>query len=269
MAVDLDLPSKPETQRICDLADVGTAETVGLLVMFWGWVDRHADSALLAGMTCKSLVRLVGGSEAFWQSVAAVGWLEITAEGLVVPGFEERFGESARQRLLNARRQERFRLSQESNANSNGESVTPGVTPPLPRRRRTVTETNTLASTSTSDVVAEKLIDWDEARRDANKAIARLAVRPEKPRDRDLLIKAAALKQTLGEDWLWSAIDSTRQAFRSDTPPHKVNEFGYLHGVCKAKCDELKDGKTFNFRLKSIRVPPEVLKPPPEKVASG
>lgn len=100
IAYDLALPSKPEVQELLDTTGQPVEVVVYRLLQLWGWASMHCADGT-ARMTLPRLVRTCGGDEAFWQAVAAVGWLEIdeTAATVAVPGWDRRFSQAAKSRL--------------------------------------------------------------------------------------------------------------------------------------------------------------------------
>jgi hypothetical protein len=130
LQIDCDLPEKPEVQAICDLTGEPLDLVVGRLVMFWRWVDRHASSRTVTGSSAKTLARMAGGDEKFWEDVASLkSWLIIQPDGITIPGWNKRFSNSAKSRIKTAERQRRHRAKHGDN------SVTPkrdkSVTGPL------------------------------------------------------------------------------------------------------------------------------------------
>lgn len=112
LQIDLDLPEKWEVQAITDASRLCHADvTLGRLILFWRWVERHASSELVRGARIQTLVRVVGGDEDFWRAVESVGWVSFTEEGVVIPGWKKRFSKSAKSRILAARRQKRRRAN--------------------------------------------------------------------------------------------------------------------------------------------------------------
>lgn len=157
LQIDCDLPEKPEVHRICDLTGVPIDTVVGRLVMFWRWVDRHASSQNVTG-TSRTLARVAGGDEKFWEDVASLNeWLRITSDGIEIPGWKKRFSKSAKNRIKTAERQSRHR-AKKSNA-----GVTPkrdrNVTGALPkeekRREENRREENTKSEEPPTEVSAE------------------------------------------------------------------------------------------------------------------
>lgn len=100
IAIDLALPEKPEFQEIMELTGLDEPYVLWWLRKMWGWASMHCADGT-ARMTMSRMVRVWGADEAFWQAVAAVGWLEIdeTAATVAVPGWDRRFSQAAKARL--------------------------------------------------------------------------------------------------------------------------------------------------------------------------
>lgn len=105
IAVDLALDQKPEVQELIDTTGEPVEVVCFRLWKLWGWASMHCADGT-ARMTIPRLVRTCGGDEAFWQAVAAVGWLEIdeTAATVSVPGWDRRFSQAAKSRIQHADR---------------------------------------------------------------------------------------------------------------------------------------------------------------------
>ena len=124
LPIDSNLPTKPEVRRICRKTGEDTATVIGRLVMFWGQVDQHGDlldeaerptdrpdlDGIVPDYELDDLLDICGGDEDFWNVVCETGWLAIDERGLLITGFEKRFGTSAKQRAEAARRQQRKRM---------------------------------------------------------------------------------------------------------------------------------------------------------------
>jgi hypothetical protein len=105
-------------------------EVAGLLLDFWGWVTLESRDGHVPSVTKKVLCEAIGGDEAFWTAVEAVGWIFITPEEISVPDFDEWLGKVARVRLqANLRQQERRAKKKEE---ENGHAL---VTPPSRSKR--------------------------------------------------------------------------------------------------------------------------------------
>ena len=57
------------------------------------------------------LSTVAGGDDQFWSAVELAGWLVCTDTTITIPGWEERFGNAAKRRLLDARQKNVRRLS--------------------------------------------------------------------------------------------------------------------------------------------------------------
>jgi len=99
IAYDLALPHKPEIQELIDLTGQPVEVVVYRILTLWGWASMHCADGT-ARMTLPRLVRTCGADEAFWRSVAGVGWLEIdeTAATVSVPGWDRRFSQASQRR---------------------------------------------------------------------------------------------------------------------------------------------------------------------------
>ena len=125
LQIDLDLPEKPEVLTVTELTRASHVDVViGRIVLLWRWVERHATCASVRGTGIQTLVRLCGGDEEFWRAVESVGWVQFTDEGIVIPGWQKRFSQSAKRRIM-AAKQARKRRS--GVARASRERVTPAL----------------------------------------------------------------------------------------------------------------------------------------------
>ena len=266
--IDKRLADGPKVLRLVELTGLDREAILGRLMLFWSWVDDHVkeDGRLrVSSVTVMSRVmsRVTNCDTIFWTSMCDpdVGWLGEDERGVFIPHWDKWFGESRRKRLLNAERQRRYR--EKDQGESNGHSgVTSRVTLPSHNaldetRRDESIPSLTLTSTSDGDVgVAVKEIDWEKARDDANEIVRKLHKHAHKRQDRSLLLKAAALAQVNGPDFLWHSVDAVCAAYGRSNPPRK-NRFAYLHGVMREKASDA--GQNFNLMLKAIDVPEELV----------
>lgn len=79
-------------------------EVSGLLIEFWSWASAQTADGRIKGVTLADLVQIIGGDEAFWRAVCAVGWLVVDDDGLVVPNADRWLSNGAKARLLDSRR---------------------------------------------------------------------------------------------------------------------------------------------------------------------
>lgn len=108
--IDKNLKSKSQFVVIRDLTDLPPDVICGRLLLFWDWVDTEArqhpdkpDCGLIPKCTIKSVSREAGGDAKFWEAVQASGWVTFADEGIVIPGFHERFSQEFKQRIVNAK----------------------------------------------------------------------------------------------------------------------------------------------------------------------
>ena len=84
---------------------------VGRLVAFWGWADKHTADGRLPGVTVDDIDALVEcpGFAAALCEVQPQPYLIVEADGVRIPRWETWLGQSARRRLLTARRVREYR----------------------------------------------------------------------------------------------------------------------------------------------------------------
>lgn len=146
MQIDLDLPDKPEVQKILDQIDVPLDVVIGRLILFWRWVERVAETSTTvtelsrAGVTChdlgvihdvtiRTVIRQAGGDEAFWRAVEVALWVLFEPDGVYIPGFAKRFSKSAKQRMGSRKRQTICRKRKRQSAEAAGADSVTHVTP--------------------------------------------------------------------------------------------------------------------------------------------
>ena len=109
VAIDIGLPDEPEVQELIDVTGHPVEYVCFRLYRLWGWASMHCADGT-ARMTIPRLARTCGGDDAFWQAVAAVGWLEIdeTAATVTIPKWDRRFSQAAKARLQHADRSKAY-----------------------------------------------------------------------------------------------------------------------------------------------------------------
>jgi hypothetical protein len=106
--VDVSLDTKPEVQELVDLTGEPVEVIVFRLLKLWGWVQLNTADGRFRSTPAR-LGRICGGEAAFWEAVAAVGWIVFDGETAQIPKWEERFGGAAKRRALKNRRQDKWR----------------------------------------------------------------------------------------------------------------------------------------------------------------
>ncbi len=80
-----------------------TLRVVGALHAVWCVFDTHSDDGYLRGYTPETMDAIIGWP-GFTQAMINVGWAAMDGETLVMPGFAEHNGQSAKRRAQEAKR---------------------------------------------------------------------------------------------------------------------------------------------------------------------
>jgi len=101
--IDCNLGMKPEVLELVDETGL-PIEVVGWrLIQLWSWAAMvTADGTIRA--TAARIATVCGGDEAFWLTVARVGWLRFDGPHVTIEGWDKRFSKAAKARLEDARR---------------------------------------------------------------------------------------------------------------------------------------------------------------------
>lgn len=100
----------PRVARICDMTDSGEAAVVGALYWLWSTADQHTEDGCMPGLTLRQIDRKTG-LQGFGSALVAIGWLVDDPQGVVIQGFEEHNGASAKKRCQTAQRVAKARSS--------------------------------------------------------------------------------------------------------------------------------------------------------------
>lgn len=174
LVMDHELPDRNEVVAIHERTGVGIDAVIGRLFLFWRLADRSTTDGFLQGVGLRALASKCGGDVAFWQAVASVGWLQVSRDGVTVPRFEKRFGNSARRRMKNAQRAALARIEgrwadgrRKDSAQQVHAACTPGapagypVSVSVPVSKIPVTGTGAFASFSEEDLRdTSRLVAW-------------------------------------------------------------------------------------------------------------
>ena len=109
-------PDKPEVWKMAERLGIDADAVVGKLVRVWIWADHQTIDGNAVSVTSALLDRCAGVT-GFAAAMAEVGWLKVSAEGLLFVNFDRHNGETAKKRALTRRRVERHRIG-------NADSVT-------------------------------------------------------------------------------------------------------------------------------------------------
>ena len=99
----ISLGSCPKVVRIMSALKADRLRTVGGLHAVWCLFDTHSEDGFMEGYSLAILSEAIGWP-GFAEAMKAVGWLEETDAGLIMPRFSDHNGESAKRRAMDAAR---------------------------------------------------------------------------------------------------------------------------------------------------------------------
>jgi hypothetical protein len=108
--IDCNLGTKPEVLEVAAVTHEPIEVVVGRMVRLWSWA-WHVTADGIIRVPRSMLATVAGGDETFWSAVERAGWLASTDDSITIPGWEERFGNAAKRRLLDARAKSVRRVS--------------------------------------------------------------------------------------------------------------------------------------------------------------
>jgi len=108
--IDCNLGTKPEVLEVAAATHEPIEVVVGRMVRLWSWA-WHVTADGTIRVPRSMLAMVAGGDENFWSAVERAGWLASTEDSITIPGWEERFGNAAKRRLLDARSKSVRRMS--------------------------------------------------------------------------------------------------------------------------------------------------------------
>ncbi len=113
--VRTDLPDDPNVFIIAEALSLECPPVVGLLVTFWGWMDRHTADGFLRNLS-EHVIDKKLSTPGFSAALRKVGWLEGENGALCLPKFERHNGASAKARALESEAK-RIRRAAEKESN--------------------------------------------------------------------------------------------------------------------------------------------------------
>jgi hypothetical protein len=102
--IDCNLGTKPEVLEVAAATHEPIEVVVGRMVRLWSWA-WHVTADGTIRVPLSMLATVAGGDDQFWSAVERAGWLVCTDETITIPGWSERFGNAAKRRLSEQRRQ--------------------------------------------------------------------------------------------------------------------------------------------------------------------
>jgi hypothetical protein len=125
----------PRVARLVDLTESSEAAVVGALYWLWAAADQHSADGVMPGLTLRAIDRRTGVT-GFGAAMAAIGWLIDHPDGVRVARFDEHNGDSAKRRLVDAKRKAGGRgASGKERTNSGQESENSGQNSELEKER--------------------------------------------------------------------------------------------------------------------------------------
>jgi hypothetical protein len=126
-----DTPDKPEVLAMSARLNIDPDAVVGKLVRIWSWFDTHTIKGDAESVTFSFLDRLTGVT-GFAEQMMLVGWLVQNGSTLLLPNFDYHNGETAKNRALGNKRQQKYRNSDDKN----NDSVTVNASPEKRREEK-------------------------------------------------------------------------------------------------------------------------------------
>jgi hypothetical protein len=102
--IDCNLGTKPEVLEVAAATHEPIEVVVGRMVRLWSWA-WHVTADGTIRVPRSMLATVAGGDDQFWFAVERAGWLVCTEDSITIPGWSERFGNAAKRRLSEQRRQ--------------------------------------------------------------------------------------------------------------------------------------------------------------------
>jgi hypothetical protein len=102
--IDCNLGTKPEVLEVAAATHEPIEVVVGRMVRLWSWA-WHVTADGTIRVPRSMLATVAGGDDQFWSAVEQAGWLVCTDDSITIPGWSERFGNAAKRRLSEQRRQ--------------------------------------------------------------------------------------------------------------------------------------------------------------------
>lgn len=103
------LQSHPKVVRMSSALKADRLRIIGGLHAVWCLFDEHSTDGTLSGYDADSIDSLIG-FEGFSRALSAVKWLEIHADFVALPEFDEHNGQSAKRRAMETKRKRAERL---------------------------------------------------------------------------------------------------------------------------------------------------------------
>lgn len=119
----VDLQTHPKIVRILSATKADKFRVIGGLHAVWSVFDAHSDDGQLKGYTPEVMDHIIGWT-GFSDAMIAVGWMEFDGDQvLVLPGFSEHNGASAKRRADDQKRKRESRKNPQDVQSLSGKSA--------------------------------------------------------------------------------------------------------------------------------------------------
>jgi len=146
-----DLPHKEETLYLAEACGLSIAETVFALLQLWSWADGQSADGFLRYVSVAQLSHVCSAPmNRFVPAMCQVGWMRQTNGCIEFVNFERWMGNSAKKRLSAAKRMQKSRANQKSQAEvlrASATDVAPSLREPVTNVAPTVQDRTVLNTT--------------------------------------------------------------------------------------------------------------------------
>jgi hypothetical protein len=142
---DTSTSDKPEVWAIATALEIDPDAVVGKLLRVWAWFDDQTEKGN-APIVTKALLDRKVGVTGFVTEMINAGWMSETDGVLSVPNFDRHNGQTAKNRVLTAKR---VAAHKKGNAGGNAKGNAPIVTGALPKEEKRREEKNIHTHTHT------------------------------------------------------------------------------------------------------------------------
>ena len=212
--ITTDLVRRREVALIAQQLKRSPQEVAGFLLEFWGWASGETEDGIIRGYSVATASATLCHPPAFYDMLLSenIGWLREENGSLVIVNWDRWLSNGAKARLGNSLRQKMMRAKKKGAVATNVAtkarpqySTVQYSTPPPP----TPASQNGQGGGDGGGVE----IDWTKAKATANATCKALGISaPKEGKYRRLILQAAALVDTIGQQWLDDAVEDTRLA---------------------------------------------------------
>lgn len=165
--IEKDLPVKGKVLQIADTLGVNRFEVVGLLVVFWSWVDSQMSAECPQTYGHLSAIDGIVGRTGFGQALIDVGWLRVNGRMIEIPGYDEHLEMSAKKRAEDAKRKRLTRSAAHQSSETASEERPKNVRETADKKRTREEKRRVREEDSTQDSTPPlppkgEVIDWPE-----------------------------------------------------------------------------------------------------------